>query len=66
MRAVLAKRLKINSFGVKDTIIWGDCSYDGAERTFADVSIARCHGYDGAVWGPEWFSRPVVEMVHDE
>lgn len=66
MRAILAKRLKVNSVGVKDAIVWGDCSYDGAERTFADVSIARCHGYDGAVWGPEWFSRSVVEMTHDD
>ena len=27
---------------------------------------SRVHEYDGAVWGPPWFSLPVPEMVADE
>nr|XP_039250075.1 putative malate dehydrogenase 1B [Styela clava] len=65
MRASLANKLKTNSVGVKDAIVWGDCANDGAERIFADISLARTHNYDGAVWGPDWFSRPVIEMVYD-
>ena len=27
---------------------------------------ARVHKFEGAVVGPDWFSLPVPEMVHDD
>ena len=61
-KAVIADRLKVNSAGVVDLIIWGDAN--GAH--LADVSVCRVHGYDGAIVGPDSFSVSAVEMVFDK
>ena len=61
-KAVIAERLKVNSAGVVDLIIWGDAN--GGH--FADVSTCRVHGYDGAIVGPDSFSVSAPEMVFDK
>ena len=60
-KGVIAERLKVNSAGVVDLIIWGNPS--GAH--YVDVERSRVHGYDGAIIGPPSFSLPVPEMVYD-
>ena len=62
-KAVLARKLKVNSCGVTDLIVWG-CP--GNDSLF-DISMSQVKGYDGAIWAPhiETFSRPVVEMIYD-
>ncbi|KAK7480975.1 hypothetical protein BaRGS_00027790 [Batillaria attramentaria] len=57
-KSVIAQRLNVNSAGVVDLIVWG--SVNG--KHFID---ARVHGYDGAIWGPPWYSLSAVEMIHD-
>ncbi|XP_066300670.1 putative malate dehydrogenase 1B [Branchiostoma lanceolatum] len=60
-KSLLAKRLAVNSAGVCDVIVWGNVG----GTTYTDVSRARVHGYDGAIWGPPSYSCSVSEMVHD-
>ena len=60
-KAVIADRLNVNSAGVADVLVWGNINGEH----YIDVSRARVHGYDGAIWGPPSYSRSVVEMVHD-
>lgn len=61
-KSIMAERLKVNSAGVVDVIIWGNVN----STLYVDVSKARVHGYDGAIWGPPFFSLPATDMVHDE
>ena len=61
-KAILAERLKVNSAGVVDVVVWGNAG----GMTHVDVSNARVHGYDGAIWGPPSFSVPARDMVADE
>lgn len=61
-KAVIADRLKVNTAGVVDLIVWGDPN--GGH--YADVGICRVHGYDGAIIGPESFSVSAPEMVFDK
>ncbi|XP_002740667.1 putative malate dehydrogenase 1B [Saccoglossus kowalevskii] len=60
-KAVVAKKLAVNSAGIVDLIVWGNAN----GTTYTDVTRSRVHGYDGAIWGPPTFNRPVMEMVHD-
>lgn len=61
-KAILAKRLQVNSACVTDVIVWGNPS----STKYVDVKQAKVHNYEGAIVGPEWFSLPVPEMVHDD
>ena len=61
-KSVIADRLKVNSAGVVDLIVWGDPN--GAH--LADASVCRVHGYDGAIVGPDSYSVSAVEMVFDK
>lgn len=63
-KGLLAKKLSVNTAGLKDVIIWGNIGV----CTTADPRNSRVHGYDGAIWGPHvpGFTRPVPEMVHDD
>ena len=60
----LAKKLNVNTAGIKDVIVWGNIGV----VTTTDPRNARVHGYDGAIWGPHvpGFTRQVPEMVHDD
>ena len=61
-KSVIADRLKVNSAGVVDLIIWGNAN----GLHVADVGICRVHGYDGAIVGPDSFSVSAPEMVFDK
>lgn len=63
-KGLLAKKLSVNTAGIKDVIIWGNLGV----TTVADPRNSRVHGYDGAIWGPHvpGFTRSVPEMVHDD
>lgn len=63
-KAVVARKLNVNSSGILDLIVWG-CP--GCED-YVDISRSQVKGYDGAIWAPhiKTFSRSVVEMVHDD
>ena len=61
-KAVVAERLKVNTSGVVDLIVWGNVN---GER-YIDLSRSRVHGYDGAIWGPPSFSLPAPEMIWDK
>lgn len=63
-KGLLARKLEVNSAGIKDVIIWGDPGFN----QLPDASHARVHGHDGAIWGPHvpGFTRSVSEMVHDD
>lgn len=63
-KGLLAKKLIVNTAGLKDVVIWGNIGV----VTTADPRNARVHGYDGAIWGPHipGFTRQVPEMVHDD
>ncbi|XP_041459024.1 putative malate dehydrogenase 1B isoform X1 [Lytechinus variegatus] len=61
-KAAIARKINVNSASVADLIIWGNIG----GITHNDISEARVFKYEGAVWGPPSFSRPVTEVVHDE
>lgn len=62
-KGLLAKKLEVNSAGIKDVVIWGDPGFN----QIPDATRSRVDGYDGAIWGPHvpGFTRSVPEMVHD-
>ncbi|XP_063424072.1 putative malate dehydrogenase 1B [Mytilus trossulus] len=61
-KAVVAERLKVNTSGVVDLIVWGNVNGEH----YVDLARSRVHGYDGAIWGPPSFSLPAPEMVWDK
>lgn len=61
-KAVVADRLKVNTSGVVDLIIWGNVNGEH----LVDLKHSRVHGYDGAIWGPPSFSLPAPEMLWDK
>lgn len=61
-KAAIARKINVNTAGVADLIIWGNIG----GITHFDISQARVYKYEGAIWGPPSFSRPVTEVVHDE
>lgn len=61
-KSIAAERLKVNSAGVVDLIIWGN-PYG---EHYVDVSKSRVHGYDGSIIGPESFSVSGPEMIFDK
>jgi len=63
-KGLLAKKLSVNTAGIKDVVIWGNIGV----VTTADARNSRVQGYDGAIWGPHipGFTRPVPEMAHDD
>lgn len=61
-KAVVAERLKVNTNGVVDLIIWGNVNGEH----YIDLKRSRVHGYDGAIWGPPSFSLPAPEMIWDK
>lgn len=52
----------MNPSGIYDLAIWGNVN--GAH--LIDASRARISGYDGAVWGPKFFTRDVTEMIAND
>ncbi|XP_005110664.2 putative malate dehydrogenase 1B, partial [Aplysia californica] len=60
-KSVVGERLNVNPAGVVDLLIWGNVS--GCH--YIDVTKCRVHNYDGAVWGPYWYSVDAVEMIHE-
>jgi malate/lactate dehydrogenase len=62
VKAILAKKLDVNSAGIVNAIIWG--SINGANMV--DINRTRVHGYDGAIWGPPSYSIAVQEMIYDK
>ena len=61
-KGILAERLKVNSAGIVDVIVWGNMN----GTVYTDVDKVRIHGYDGAIWGPPSYSVPGKDMVHDD
>ena len=63
-KGLIAKKLNVNTAGIKDVIIWGNIGV----ATCPDARNARVDGYDGAIWGPHipGFTRSTPEMVHDD
>ena len=61
-KAAISRKINVNSAGVADLIIWGNVG----GVTYTDISHARVYKYEGAIWGPPSYSRPVTEVVHDE
>ena len=61
-KAILAERLSVNSGHIADVLVWGNTN----KSHFIDTTNSRVHLYDGAVWGPPWYSRKILDMVHDE
>ncbi|KAM6307352.1 putative malate dehydrogenase 1B [Aegotheles albertisi] len=60
-KAMLARKLNMNTGGVKDVIVWGNitgCNY-------IDLSHAKLYGCDSAIWGPANFSHPLLDMIYD-
>ncbi|NXK44178.1 MDHC protein, partial [Chauna torquata] len=60
-KAMLARKLNMNTAGVKDVIVWGNitgCNY-------IDLSHAKLYRYDCAIWGPANFSRPLLNLICD-
>ncbi|XP_048726407.2 putative malate dehydrogenase 1B isoform X2 [Caretta caretta] len=60
-KAMLARKLNMNSAGVKDVIVWGNIS----GNNYIDLSKAKVYRYDSAIWGPPNFSRRLLDMIYD-
>ncbi|XP_019472589.1 putative malate dehydrogenase 1B isoform X2 [Meleagris gallopavo] len=60
-KAMLARKLSMNTAGVKDVIVWGNIS----GCMYIDLSHAKVYRCDSAIWGPANFSRPLLNLIHD-
>ncbi|XP_027492887.1 putative malate dehydrogenase 1B isoform X1 [Corapipo altera] len=60
-KATLARKLNMSTAGVKDVIVWGNIT----GSNYIDLSHAKLYGYDGAIWGPANFQRPLLNMIYD-
>ncbi|XP_043934183.1 putative malate dehydrogenase 1B isoform X1 [Protopterus annectens] len=60
-RSQLAQKLNVATVGVKNVIVWGNIT----GSTYVDVKFAQVYRYNSAIWGPPYFSRPVLDMVYD-
>ncbi|OXB76866.1 UNVERIFIED_CONTAM: hypothetical protein H355_002559, partial [Colinus virginianus] len=60
-KATLARKLNMNVAGVKDVIVWGNVT----GCTYIDLSHAKLYRYDSAIWGPDNFSRPLLNLIYD-
>lgn len=61
-KGVLADKLTLNSAGIVDVTVWG--SVNGS--FYVDTTRAKLHGYDGAVWGPNWFAVSANETTRND
>ncbi len=62
-KSVIAKRLKISSYNIKDVIVIGQSV---KESHYIDIAQGRITGYDGAIWArPPTHWRNLVEMLAD-
>ncbi|XP_046381938.2 putative malate dehydrogenase 1B isoform X2 [Haliotis rufescens] len=61
-KSVVGDRLSVNPSGVVDLIVWGNIN----SKHYIDVTKARVHGYDGAIWGPPSYSVSAQEMIHND
>ncbi|CAL8289245.1 unnamed protein product [Lota lota] len=60
-RARIAQKLGMRTTDVREVTVWGNLS-----GTFhVDLQRARVFNHTGAVQGPPFFSRPVLEVLHD-
>ncbi|NXY22649.1 MDHC protein, partial [Atrichornis clamosus] len=60
-KAMVARKLNMNTAGVKDVIVWGNIT----GSNYIDLSHAKLYGYDCAIRGPANFSRPLLNMIYD-
>ncbi|XP_032866870.1 putative malate dehydrogenase 1B isoform X2 [Tyto alba] len=60
-KAMLARKLNMNTAGVKDVVVWGNIT----GSNYIDLSHAKLYGYDSAIWGPPNFPRPLLNMLYD-
>ena len=61
-KAIITSKLQVNGACVTGVVVWGN----PPGTKYVDVKRARVHKYEGAIVGPEWFSLPFPEMVHDD
>ncbi|XP_078407670.1 putative malate dehydrogenase 1B [Cetorhinus maximus] len=61
-KAVLSKKLNINTHDIKNVILWGNLG----RSVYIDLQRARVSQYESAIWGPPEFSRPLLEILHDK
>ncbi|XP_062971945.1 putative malate dehydrogenase 1B [Elgaria multicarinata webbii] len=60
-KALLARKMKMHSAGIKNLIVWGNIS----GGSFVDLSKTELYRYDGAIWGPPSFFRPLLDVLFD-
>lgn len=60
-RAALARKLRTTPASIKDVIIWGNIS----GNNYVDLRKAKVYRYESAIWGPPYFSRPVLSLIFD-
>ncbi|KAL4635808.1 putative malate dehydrogenase 1B [Arapaima gigas] len=57
----IVQKLNVTCADVNNVIVWGNIS--GSFHT--DLQRAQVFRYQGAIWGPPGFSRPVLDVLYD-
>ncbi|KAM3857152.1 putative malate dehydrogenase 1B [Diretmus argenteus] len=60
-RAVIAKKMKVRASDITDVFVWGNIS----GSFYVDLQRAKVFNHTGAVRGPAFFSRPILELLYD-
>ncbi|KAI7810955.1 putative malate dehydrogenase 1B isoform X2 [Triplophysa rosa] len=60
-KAQLAQKLAVKTTDITNIIIWGNIT----GNYHIDLQKAAVFRYNGAVWGPDRFSQPVLDMIYD-
>jgi len=65
-KTLFAEKTGVRPSDVKDVVVWGNCSSNAALDTyFIHQDSIKVHHFDGAIWGPEWFSRHLPDLTVD-
>uniref|UniRef100_H2Z4K0 Malate dehydrogenase, cytoplasmic n=1 Tax=Ciona savignyi TaxID=51511 RepID=H2Z4K0_CIOSA len=66
-QASLARKMQVSTAGVTNVVVWGNCANNAPKSSYyIDVISAVVRKYDGAIWGPDWYSRALSELVYDK
>jgi len=64
-KSILGGKLNSHPCNVSDVIIWGDAS-SSSEDCFVTPKHMQVRSHDGAICGPDWFTRELTAVFPDE
>jgi len=61
VKSFLAKKMRVRVEDVTDVVIWGVTNLN----VHPDLTWARVHNHKSCVYGPEWYSDPILPKIYE-